>query len=318
MEGEVALRVRTNRPASVLDASAAAVVLAGVAAAAGLALCESRRRPPRRIPRDAPSRRLNGAAALLSASVLADSAVEHYRGGFQNPAMVAPIITAALSLAAGVDGATRKGGPQARRLRDAAYTLAGVVGAAGLAFHLFNIGKRPGRFDWLNFFYAAPVGAPAALTLAGLIGCAGEILRTERAARVGRRRWGRILAGLSSLGLAGTVGEAGLLHFRGAFQNPFMWLPVSLPPVAAALTAKAAAADPRRRPWLTRAWLWLTAGLGLGGVGFHAFGLSRRMGGWRNWSQNLLAGPPLPAPPAFSALALAALAALDLIEEPRR
>lgn len=318
MEGDLALRVTTNRPASALDARAAAAVLAGVAAAAGLALCEQRRRPPRRADRDAPSRRLNAAAALLSASVLADSAVEHYRGGFKNPAMVAPLITAALALAAGMDGAARPGGPRARRLRDRAYALAGVVGAAGLAFHLFNIGKRPGRFDWLNLFYAAPVGAPAALTLAGLIGCSGEILRTERAARVGRKGWGRRLAALTSLGLAGTVGEAGLLHFRGAFQNPFMWLPVSLPPVAAALAARAAAAEPDDRPWLTRAWLWLTALLGLGGVGFHAYGLSRRMGGFRNWSQNLLAGPPLPAPPAFAALALAALAALDLIEEPGR
>jgi hypothetical protein len=97
-----------------------------------------------------------------------------------------------------------------------------------------------------------------------------------------------------------------------------MWLPVSLPPVASALTAQAAVAEPGPRSWLTRAWLWLTAGLGLGGVGFHAFGLSRRMGGWRNWNQNLLAGPPLPAPPSFSALALAALAALDLIEEAGR
>jgi hypothetical protein len=34
------------------------------------------------------------------------------------------------------------------------------------------------------------------------------------------------------------------------------------------------------------------------------------MGGWRNWSQNLLNGPPLPAPPAFTALAIAGLAAL--------
>jgi hypothetical protein len=313
MGGEVALRVRTNRPAKPLDGRAAAVVLAGVAAAAGLALCERRRRP-HPIAHDAPSRRLNAAAALLSASVLADSAVEHYRGGFRNPAMVAPLITGALSLAAGLDGTARKGGRQSRRLRDAAYTTAGIVGVAGLCFHLFNVGKRPGRFDWQNLFHAAPIGAPAALTLAGLIGCSGGILRGERG-RVGRRGWGRRLAALASIGLAGTVGEAGLLHFRGAFQNPFMWLPVSLPPVASVLTAEAALGEPGRRPWLTRAWLWLTAAVGVGGVGFHAYGLSRRMGGWRNWSQNLLAGPPLPAPPAFSALALAALAALDLLEE---
>ena len=34
------------------------------------------------------------------------------------------------------------------------------------------------------------------------------------------------------------------------------------------------------------------------------------MGGWRNWRQNVLNGPPLPAPPSFTGLALAGLAAL--------
>jgi hypothetical protein len=38
------------------------------------------------------------------------------------------------------------------------------------------------------------------------------------------------------------------------------------------------------------------------------------MGGWRNLRQNLLSGPPLPAPPAFSALALAGNAALSLLQ----
>ena len=50
-------------------------------------------------------------------------------------------------------------------------------------------------------------------------------------------------------------------------------------------------------------------------VGFHAYGVSRNMGGWRNWSQNVLNGPPLPAPPSFTGLALAGLAALSLIED---
>ena len=63
---------------------------------------------------------------------------------------------------------------------------------------------------------------------------------------------------------------------------------------------------------LTRAWLALTALLGVGGVGFHIFGVSRAMGGWRNWRQNMVDGPPIPAPPAFSALALAGLSALRL------
>ena len=50
------------------------------------------------------ARRLNRGCALLSASVLADSAVEHYRGSFHNKAMVAPLVTAALSLAVSAHG----------------------------------------------------------------------------------------------------------------------------------------------------------------------------------------------------------------------
>ena len=125
---------------------------------------------------------------------------------------------------------------------------------------------------------------------------------------------GRGLAALTSLGLIGTVSEAGLLHFRGSFQNPFMWLPVSLPPIAAALTGKAALEPSRKRSGrpVTRTWLAITSILGVAGVGFHAFGVSRAMGGWKNWSQNVVDGPPLPAPPSFSALAIAALAALRL------
>ena len=59
-----------------------------------------------------------------------------------------------------------------------------------------------------------------------------------------------------------------------------------------------------------RLLLKATAALGMLGSALHAYGLSRRMGGWSNWSQNLLAGPPLPAPPSFTGLALAGLAAL--------
>jgi hypothetical protein len=257
---------------------------------------------------------LHGSAALLATSVLADSAVEHYRGGFENPGMYTPLVVSALTLAAGIDGMAAQRLP--RRVRDGLYGLASGVGAGGVAFHVYNVLRRPGGLSWLNLFYAAPLGAPAALTMAGAIGLAAdEVASTPRPERLG---WfgvgvGRALSALSAVGLFGAVGEAGLMHFRGSFQNPSMWAPVSLPPVAAALMAKAALepARERTRP-LTRAWLGLTAVLGLAGVGFHAFGVSRAMGGWRNWSQNLIDGPPLPAPPSFSALAIAALAALNL------
>ena len=123
------------------------------------------------------------------------------------------------------------------------------------------------------------------------------------------------MAAVVGAGLLGTTGEAGLLHFRGAFHNPFMALPVTLPPLGAVLLASAAAAGPGREHRFTRWWMRLLAAMGFAGVGFHAYGVSRNMGGWRNWSQNVLNGPPLPAPPSFAGLALAGLAVLGLMKD---
>ena len=185
-------------------------------------------------------------------------------------------------------------------------------------FHLYNITKRPGEWSWHNLFYAAPIGAPMALLLSGALGAVAERLRDEpqHEPRLFGMPAGQALALLTSAGLVGTLGEVALLHFRGAFQNPAMYAPIVIPPVAAALLVNTAIARPRSR-WFTRLWLRVTAALGFIGVGFHARGVARNQGGWRNWSQNLFNGPPLPAPPSFSALALAGLAALRLRETER-
>jgi hypothetical protein len=263
------------------------------------------------------SRRLNDSAAMLALSVLADSAVEHYRGSFQNKAMYTPLAVAALTLGGSVFGRVD---PRGRKhmARDIIYGLAAATGLAGLGFHAYNILKRPGRLSWLNLFYSAPIGAPMALTLSGLLGRGAERIRDTRPSceptLLGLSA-GRALAAVTATGLAGTVGEAGLLHFRGAYHNPAMMLPVTVPPIASILLAITALRPRAVICRLTRVWLWLTAALGIGGVGFHAYGIARNMGGWRNWSQNILNGPPLPAPPSFSGLALAGLAALSLIEK---
>ena len=55
--------------------------------------------------------------------------------------------------------------------------------------------------------------------------------------------------------------------------------------------------------------------LGIAGPMFHAYGIHRNMGGWRNWSQMILQGPPLPAPPAFLGIAAAGLGVLPLLKE---
>ncbi len=263
------------------------------------------------------ARRLNRAAGMLAASVLADSGLEHYRGAFHDRAMVAPLVAASLSLAASGHGVgdARRG---AHAARDVTYLLAAATGVAGLGFHLYNVGKRPGGYSWLNLFYAAPVGAPAALVLSGLLGYFAERVRDNppgTTPRVFDLPAGRATAALASIGLLGTVGEAGLLHFRGAYQDPFMFLPVTVPPVAAALLANTARGTARRHRRFTRFFLRLTASLGILGVGFHALGVARNMGGWRNWRQNVQNGPPLPAPPSFTGLAMAGLAALGLLED---
>ncbi|WP_442755856.1 hypothetical protein ACNHKD_04155 [Methylocystis sp. JAN1] len=305
--------MRTRKPPAVLGA----LLLGAVVVSAGRGAADMARRSSKKGGRGSgEARALEGAAALLAASVLADSAVEHYRGSFENPGMFAPLVSAATALVAGLEGAAT-GATGARAFRQSAFRLSIGVGAAGLAFHVYNIFKRPGGLGWLNLFYGAPIGAPAALTLAGLIGEAGESVAGQpaRAPRLLGLPAGRALAGLTSAALAGTVAEVALFHFRGAFQNPFMWAPLTLPPVAAGLMAKAAVETPAKSHPLTRVWLWATALLGVVGAGFHAYGVSRGMGGWRNWSQNVIDGPPLPAPPSFSALSLAALPALSLIEK---
>jgi hypothetical protein len=263
------------------------------------------------------AQRLNWGSALLSASVLMDSAVEHYRGSFTNRAMYTPLLISALTLAISAHGTTDRRA-DIHWVRHGIAVAAGATGLGGTGFHLWNVLKRPGRLTWQNLFYGAPVGAPMAILLAGLIGTAAEWVRDTPAHATPRLFGipaGRALAALSGLGLLGTSGEAALLHFRGAFQNKVMFAPVTLPPVGAALLLNAAVAPKRPERWLARLWLRLTMLMGLAGVGFHAWGVHRAMGGWRNWSQNVVDGPPLPAPPSFSGLALAGLAALGLLRD---
>jgi hypothetical protein len=306
------------------------VLIAGFAAAALLATNRSRsqqtasqgapkRRPDRTQiePTVTAARRLNRAAGALALSVLADSGVEHYRASFFNRAMFTPLVVSALSLAVSAHGVSdrRRG---AHVARDLAYVLAALTGLVGTAFHIYNVASRPGRFRWENLFYGAPLGAPTAILLSGLLGFLAERVRDAPAGEAPtflNLPAGRLTAAVTAAGLLGTSGEAGLLHFRGAYHNPFMFLPVTIPPTAALVMGEMAFGSYRSDRPLARWWLRLTATLGFVGVGFHAYGVHRNMGGWRNWRQNILNGPPLSAPPSFAGLALAGLAALALLEE---
>lgn len=281
------------------------------------------RAPSRRGPGSATivesARRLNRAAGTIAGSVLIDSAMEHHRGDFHNDAMWTPIVVSSLSIAASLHG-HRDPRHGAHRMRDAVYAAAGLTGIVGTAFHIYNVTKKVGGFSWQNLFYSAPLGAPAAISLSGLMGFLAERVRDNppgTSPTIAGVDAGRFVAGLVGASLIGTTAEAGLLHFRGAFHNPAMALPVTMPPIAAGLLANAALGPVGIERPMSRGWLGATAIMGVAGVALHAYGVSRSLGGWRNWRQNTMAGPPLPAPPAFTGLALAGLAALALLAEAR-
>lgn len=287
----------------------------GLAALAGLAAFTAVQPPPqparRLTPRHKAARRADWGAALLALAALSDSGIEHYRGSFHNPGMYVPLAVSALTMATSLRDAVAPT-PRRHPFSEAIDYLALGTGLVGTGFHLYNITKRPGGFSWLNLFYSAPIGAPASLSLSGMLRRMGAHLR-RGTPELGNVPTPRAMAGLLSLGLLGTSAEAALLHFRGSYHDPAMFIPVTFPPIVAALLAGAAARPGRRHP-ITRWGLRLLTGVGFLGAGFHVYGVSRNMGGWSNWSQNVLNGPPIPAPPSFTALALAGLAALDMIE----
>lgn len=148
------------RPAAAKLMGLATLSLAAVAAGAQIARSRAKARSaPRSLPDAArPGRMLHASAALLGLSVLADSAMEHWRGSFENPGMLTPLLSSTMTIAAGAS----------------AYATAVAVGVAGTGFHVYNVLRRPGGLSWMNLFYAAPLGAPAALSLSGLLGLAAR------------------------------------------------------------------------------------------------------------------------------------------------
>jgi hypothetical protein len=288
----------------------------GIGVAAGAAALAAKMLGSRRggsKPNDRALRLLHSGAAVLATSVLADSTMEHHRARFYNRFMYLAPAVSGLALLAALDGVLQ---PRRRaHLRNVAYGAAAATGLVGTGFHLYNQLRKEGGWSWNNLFYSAPIAAPMGIHLAGLFGLSASRIAHE--GRLPGDLGAPVLGTLAAVGLLGSAGEAGLLHFRGAFQDPFMYLPVTFPPAAAAaLVLTLATRDPRITPW-ARVLLKATVAIGLAGSGFHAWGVHRNMGGWRNWRQNLLAGPPLPAPPSFTGLALGGLATLHLQEERR-
>ena len=104
--------------------------------------------------------------------------------------------------------------------------------------------------------------------------------------------------------------EIAVLHYRGSFQNRFMWIPVlSLPAVMASGVASALKREERRARDIFRPFAWWMAIVGTVGSLFHLRGIARQMGGFYNWKYNVVTGPPILAPAQVALFGLLSVAA---------
>ena len=234
-------------------------------------------------------RRLNRAAGILAFSVLTDSAMEHYRGASRTGRC-----TRRWSRLAGPGGQPARSGDSRRRHGFAPCCLCSE-GADGP--------RRPGvpplqrRQTPRRLLLAEPVLRRADRRTGGVARCAGvaRLRRRARARQPARRPprlfglpAGRALAAVTARRPAGHRGRGGAAAFPRRLPQP---VDVAAGHRAAGRGGPAGRVRrlgrPRRHRRLTR---WLAAAdrgcSGFGGVGFHAYGVQRNMGGWRNWSQN--------------------------------
>jgi hypothetical protein len=114
-------------------------------------------------------------------------------------------------------------------------------------------------------------------------------------ANIEHGRFERSLSGLTALAAAVTTAEIYIEHYRASFGNKMMWSPIIVtPPV---IIAGIGGVFSRR--W-AKTYLPITAAVysanGLMGEYYHARGVARRPGGFKQASYNVPMGPPIMAP----------------------
>jgi hypothetical protein len=160
--------------------------------------------------------------------------------------------------------------------------------------------------------YGAPQLAPLALACVGvlaLITAEGLAGRTELAGVNVQVA----LFGFVAVALAGAILQAGILHYRGAFNNPAMYAPMTAPLLAVLASVWTAVAPGRGASLALAVLLWLTFITGFVGLGMHLRGFGRQMGGLYVTLFNWLEGPPAFAPALFAGFAAVGLVAVHLL-----
>ncbi|HEY0365971.1 MAG TPA: hypothetical protein VGC73_05835, partial [Pyrinomonadaceae bacterium] len=253
--------------------------------------------------------------AALTLLITADALAGHYRSGFAFRSQYAPFVSGGLLIMAAVVAGVAPDVPWTNKALRAAGWLAVVTGAVGFGFHhYYGIAKKPGGYKWLLHYlmYGAPQLAPLALAASGVLalisahGIAGE---TNFAGMNMRDT----LSGFVAVALAGAILQAGILHYRGAFNNPAMYAPFAAPLVAVFASVLMIFTLSRTMSLVLAIMLWLTFLTGFVGLGMHLRGIGRQMGGLYVALFNWLEGPPAFAPALFAGLAAVGLVAIYLL-----
>lgn len=110
-----------------------------------------------------------------------------------------------------------------------------------------------------------------------------------------RGRFERTLSGVTAFAAAVTTAEIYLEHYRASFGNKMMWSPIIVTPPVMVAGIGGVFSRKWAKTYLPVTALIYTAN-GLLGEYYHARGVARRPGGFKQASYNLAMGPPIMAP----------------------
>jgi hypothetical protein len=248
---------------------------------------------------------LSLSTALFTFALLSDAFLGHYRSGFAvrmqySPFAVGLALAAALLLAM----VSPHGDWTRVALRVAGWTAI-ALSIVGVGFHYYyGIVEKPGGYRWLlhHLMYHAPLLAPLGLTVAGAMALIADASLGGTAV-LGLVSPAAATALVLAVALIGFMLQVAVYHYRGAFKNPAMYVPLVISVGAAVSAAWSVWSPSGAAARVYEVALWIVFLLGFFGWGWHLRGLDRMMGGLYVALPNILEGPPPTAPLLFSVLA---------------
>ena len=251
----------------------------------------------------------------LTLLIIAEAFVGHYRRGFALRAQYAPFVSGGLLSATALVTIFAPWFSPANVALQLAGWLAIVSGFVGFGFHhYYGIAKKPGGHNWLLHYlmYSAPALAPLGLTITGMLALitARGLANQSNISGINLRT--ALLISLA-IAIAGATLQATILHYRGAFNNPVMFVPLIVPVPAIMLAVLMIVRPNALVGLLFTIVLWLTFIMGFVGLGMHLRGYGRQMGGLYVTVFNVLEGPAVAAPALFTGFAAVGLVVVYLL-----